>query len=384
MRVLLAPNSFKGSLTAAQAAAAMARGFVEGWPETQTVQVPLADGGEGTVDAILRARGGRLVQREVTGPLGRPVRAAFGVTDGGKTAVIEMAAASGLPLVPPEARDPMVTTTRGTGELIRVALELGARLILIGVGGSATVDGGLGMAQALGVTLLDARGEPVGPGARGLSRVARVDRSGLHPAVREAEFVVLCDVDNPLCGTEGAAAVFGPQKGARPDQVPLLDEALARWADLIEAESGAEVRSRPGAGAGGGLGAGLAALFGASLRPGAEVILEMVGVGEHLRRAHLAVTGEGRMDGQTLRGKAPVVLARAARDAGVPAVALVGAVGPGAERMLGEGLSAICPILPGPMGEAEAVARAEELLEAGASRLARVLKLGTGLAGSGG
>lgn len=383
MRIVIAPDSFKGSAPAQVVARALAAGWQREWPETHIDQVPVADGGEGTVDVMVHATGGRFVETVVTGPLGRPVPARFGLLGDGKTAVIEMAAASGLPLVPPEARDPRRTTTRGTGELIRAALDAGARRVIVGIGGSATNDGGAGMAQALGVRFLDAEGRELAPGGAALRRLERIDVSGLDPRIEEAEFVVACDVDNPLYGPRGASYVFGPQKGATPAMAAELDEALAHYADVLRRDLGVDVAQVPGAGAAGGLGAGLLAFCRARLRPGAGIVLETVGLERYVRAADLVITGEGRLDGQSARGKAPVAVARLAKRWGKPVIAVAGALADDADALVDVGVDAMMAITPGPMPVEEAMARTEELLEVCGRRLARLVWVGARLAAVG-
>lgn len=338
----------------------------------------MADGGEGTVEALVDATGGRYVQTPVVGPLGEPVTARFGMLGDGTTAVIEMAAASGLPLVPPHRRNPMVATTYGTGQLIRKALDLGARRIIIGIGGSATVDGGAGMAQALGVRLLDAEGRELGPGGGELSRLSRIDLSGRDPRLQNAELLVACDVDNPLYGPRGAAPVFGPQKGATPEMVAQLDGNLHHMAEVIRRDLGVDVSQLPGGGAAGGLGAGLVAFCGARLQPGVELVIAANRLEERLRGADLVVTGEGALDRQTPHGKTPAGVGRLAQQLGIPAVAIVGAVGEGVDRDLLRscGLDAILPIVPRPMSLSDAMAQAELLLEQAGERLGWLLTVG--------
>ena len=381
MRVLIAPDSFKGSLPADAVARALAGGWRREWPGAKVDEVPVADGGEGTVDALVKATGGCFREAVVTGPLGEPVSARYGILGDGKTAVIEMAAASGLPLVPPKARDPRRTTTRGTGELIRAALDTGCRRLIVGLGGSATNDGGAGMLQALGVRLLDETGRELPPGGAALARLSRIDVSGLDPRVQETEFVVACDVDNPLVGPRGASRVFGPQKGATPAMVEELDRALARYAEVIRRDVGVDVASAPGAGAAGGLGAALLAFCRAALRPGAGIVLDAVGLERYVKEADLVVTGEGRLDGQSARGKAPVAVARLAKRWSKPVIAVAGALGPGADALASEGIDACIAVTPGPMPFGEAMARAEELLEECGRRLARLVRVGMALAG---
>jgi len=326
MRVLVAPDKFRGTLTAAQAARAIAAGWRRARPHDDLAEVPMADGGEGTLDALAQALAGEIRRLRVHGPLMDPVEAGYAIASGptGRIAVVEMARASGLELIAEARRDPKRTTTWGTGELIHVALRETPAQIVVCIGGSATNDGGAGMAQALGVRLLDAEGREIVPGGAALLDLARIDASRLNPAVSRTRFVVASDVDNPLTGPQGASAVFGPQKGATPDDVVLLDRALAHFAAVVHRDLGIDVRDVPGAGAAGGMGAGLVAFLGAHLRPGAEVVMEAVGLPERLGRADLAITGEGKLDEQSLHGKAPAGVIRAAREAGVPVVVLCG------------------------------------------------------------
>jgi len=360
MRVLVAPATYKECLSSVRAAGAMAEGVRRA--RAEPVLLPLSDGGQGTTECLVRAARGRLQAVGVTGPLGRPVTASLGLLTNGRSAVLEMAAASGLALVAPGERDPMHATTRGTGELIRAALNADAREILLGIGDSATCDGGAGMAQALGVRLLDKRGGPVGPGAAGLRDLAHIDVSRRDPRLADATLRIACDVDNPLTGPHGAARVFGPQKGATPDQVRQLEEALRQLADVIRRDLRLDVFDLPGGGAAGGLGAGAVAFLGASLQSGAETVLDILGVDDLLTRADLVLTGEGRLDAQSLAGKAPVALARRAKAVGVPCAAIPGSLGPGHEAARDEGLTAIFPLVTNRVTLADALARAETLL----------------------
>jgi len=378
MRIIVAPDSFKGSLTAVAAAEAMRQGVLAALPEAEVVAMPMADGGEGTVAALVAGTGGRLMTQVVTGPLGEPVEAAFGLLGDGETAVIEMAAASGLLLVPAHRRDPKVTTTYGIGELIRAALDQGASRMVIGIGGSATNDGGVGMAQALGGRFLKADGSEVGRGGAALLELDQIDLSGLDPRLRRVELLVACDVDNPLTGDRGASAIYGPQKGATMFDVGLLDKALTRLADLMARDLGGDVRNRPGAGAAGGLGAGLMGLLGASLRPGIEVVVEATGLAERLASASLLITGEGRTDGQTLAGKVPLGLARAAAPHGVPVIVISGAVTADADRLLDEGIAALLSCAPGPISLDEAMAEAGGLLQRATAQAVRLIRVGAG------
>ena len=302
MRILIAPDKFKGSLSAREVAAHIATGIRRVMPEALIMEVPMADGGEGTVQSLIDATSGEKVSVTVTGPLGQPVEAFFGILGDGKTAVIEMASASGLALVPPEKRDPRVTTTRGTGELLLAAAARGCHKAIVGIGGSATNDGGAGMAQAVGVRLLDAKGEELPPGGAALVQLHTVDVSQLDARVVAMEIVVASDVTNPLCGPNGASAVYGPQKGATPAMVAELDAALAHYAEVIADQLGRSVRDLPGAGAAGGLGAGLLAFFPARMRRGVDIVIEVVGLREAMRSADLVITGEGGIDSQTAFG----------------------------------------------------------------------------------
>lgn len=377
MRIVLAPDSFKGSLTAAEACRAIENGLRRVWPGVQVTAIPMADGGEGTVQSLVDATGGRFVDCVVRDPLGRATAARYGILGDDTTAVIEMAAASGLPLVAESERDPKATTTWGTGELIAHALDGGCRHVIVGIGGSATNDGGAGMAQALGVRLLDADGRELGPGGAELLRLERIDAAGLHPAVAACRVTVACDVTNPLCGPLGASAVYGPQKGASPADVALLDDALRRFANVVRRDLGCDVATTPGAGAAGGLGAGLVAFLGAELAPGVDIVARAVSLDARVAQADLVITGEGRIDAQTGFGKTVSGVVAAARGHGVPAIALCGSLGGDVGSL---GLELAMPIADGPMGLPEAMGRAAPLLADAAERLARALATGAGLA----
>jgi len=366
MKILLAPDSFKESLSAVSAAHAMARGAAAacaGRVPLRAVELPIADGGEGTVACLVAATGGRPMTTRVTGPLGNPVTAGWGLLGGGTTAAIEMAAASGLPLVPPDRRNPLVTTTFGTGELIAAALNAGARRIIVGIGGSATVDGGVGMAQALGVRFRDARSQGIGRGGGQLRDIVAMDLEQLDGRVAGAEILIASDVQSPLTGPDGAARVFGPQKGATPQQVEVLEDGLANLAARIRACLGIDVEHLPGAGAAGGLGAGLVAFLGATIEPGIDLVLEAVGYVGHLEGADLVITGEGRLDGSSLHGKATVGVARKARDAGVPCVAVAGQLAGDADALRREGILSARSLVGDDVTPETAMVRAAELLE---------------------
>lgn len=370
MKVVVAPNPYKGSLGAPAAAAAIARGIRAEWPDAEIVEVPVADGGEGTVEALVAAGAGELVAAVVEGPLGAPVEAEFGVLDGGRTAVVELASSSGLPLLSPPERDPLRASTYGFGQLLEAARKRGARRIIAGIGGSATNDAGAGMAQALGARLLDAEGKELARGGAALARLAAIDTSRLDPGWRDVSVEVAVDVTNPLCGPDGASAVYGPQKGADGDMVKELDAALGRFAELI----GPDIAEAPGAGAAGGAGAGLMYFLGARLRRGAPLVIEAAGLDRALEGADVCVTGEGRVDGQSAYGKGPVEVARRARAAGVPVVLIAGGLGDGWEAVLTEGVTLVDSLAGDGSGGptlAEMMLRAESFLCHAAARSLR-------------
>ncbi|CDF82843.1 Glycerate kinase [Pseudomonas knackmussii B13] len=374
MKLVIAPDSFKESLSAPDVAAAIARGWLRARPADEILLRPMADGGEGTVDAVLEATGGERRECLVRGPLGTPVQAHWGWLEEG-TAVIEMAAASGLHLVPAHQRDATRTSSFGTGELIRAALDAGARKIILGLGGSATNDGGLGLLQALGVRFLDEQGAPLGDGGAELARLHSIDVAGLDTRLRAVEVEVAADVDNPLYGPRGASAVFGPQKGASPAQVEQLNAALQRYAQVAAQVLGEDHSAYPGVGAAGGLGFAARAFLGARFRPGIELVAEVAGLAEAMQGAALAITGEGRLDAQSLHGKTPVGVARVAAAAGVPVIALAGSLGEGYVRVHDNGIAAAFSLTPGPISLAQAMTGAAVELEARAEELARLWSL---------
>lgn len=374
MKIVLAPDSFKGSLSARDAAEALAKGFQRVFPDAEYVLIPMADGGEGTVEALVDATGGKYLSVTVTGPSGRPVRATLGLLGDGETAVIEMASASGLPLLALGERNPLTTTTFGTGELIRVALDAGAKRLIIGIGGSATNDGGAGVVEALGARFLDREGHPLPRGGGYLGELATIDLSQFDPRVREVTVLVACDVDNPLTGARGASSVFGPQKGATPAMVQTLDRNLAHYAEVLRRQLGKEVEHVPGAGAAGGLGAGLLAFFNAELRRGVDIVLEAVHFEEHLRGATFVVTGEGELNRQTAYGKTPLGVAQAAKRHGLPVFAVAGAIAADAYELYEVGIDAMFPIVPGPVTLETAIRDARRLVVEAAERLARIIR----------
>lgn len=360
MKFVIAPDSFKGSLSSVQAAETIRKAILTEMPSAITDILPIADGGEGTVDAFLRGTGGKSIAVRVTGPLGEPVQAVYAGLADGETAVIEIAAAAGLTLVPAERRNPLPLTTYGVGECMRDALERGYRRLIVGLGGSATNDGGLGMLQALGVRFADARGAEVAPVAASLAAVRSVDFAGLDPRVREASLSVACDVDNPLCGERGASRVYGPQKGAAPGQIAALDEALAAYARRVEAAlGGARLSDAPGAGAAGGLGFALLALGGA-MSPGAELVAAAVGLEQRLHGGDWLITGEGKTDRQALNGKAPYYVAGLARRHGVRTLLVSGCLED--VDMLYPHFDSMHAVVSGPMTVEQSMADAERLL----------------------
>jgi len=369
MKIILAPDSFKESLSAREAAEAMKAGVLRAAPNAQTVLLPLADGGEGTVDALVAATGGRVVEREVADPLGRPVKARFGLLGDAETAVVEMAAASGLALVEPEKRDIMRSSTYGTGELIRACLDEGARKIIVGIGGSATTDAGCGMARALGAKLLDADGNELAGNGEDLARLAHIDMSAIDARLKETDVLVACDVTNPLYGPQGAAHTYGPQKGATGEQVKLLDAGLANFAGIVAKDLKIDTAQLPGAGAAGGLGAGLVAFTGAKLASGVDLVLDAAGFDEKIKDADLIITGEGKIDATTPNGKTIAGVVRAAKGKGAKIVALAGTIDLCDDILAEMGLDGWFSITPGSMELKEAMARAPELIESAAFRL---------------
>ncbi len=378
MKIVIAPDSFKGCLTAPEVCRAIERGVRSALPSAETVLVPMADGGEGTVRTLVEGTGGRLLSETVVGPLGEPVTAEYGILGDGETAVVEMAAASGLVLVPPDRRDPLHTTTYGTGELIRRALDRGCRKLIVGIGGSATNDGGLGMAQALGARLIDADGNDVPGTGAGLLRLEQIDLSDFDPRVRQAAIRVACDVDNPLYGERGAAFVYGPQKGATPEIVRQLDDGLRRLAEIVARDVGLQVADLPGAGAAGGLGAGLVAFCGATLEPGVEIVIEAVHLADQLSGADLVFVAEGRVDAQTAYGKTPAGVARLAQPRGIPVVAIGGSISLEAHALHDQGFTALRSIINEPLSLEAAMqpARASALLAFAAEEMLRTFLAG--------
>ncbi|KJG16732.1 glycerate kinase [Photobacterium angustum] len=376
MKIIIAPDSYKESLTAMEVATAIENGFRQVMPNAEYIKLPMADGGEGTVQSLVDASSGRIIECTVTGPLGEQVNGFFGLMGDGKTAIIEMAAASGLHLVSPEQRNPMLTTSFGTGELILAALDEGVEHIIVGIGGSATNDGGIGMAQALGVRLLDENNKSINYGDGALARLHHIDISDIDPRLAKVKLEVACDVDNPLCGEKGASKVFGPQKGATPEMVVQLDINLAHYAEIIKRDLGTDVKDMAGAGAAGGMGAALLGLFNAQLRPGIEIVMDAVNLADVLKDADLVITGEGRIDSQTIHGKTPIGVARMAKRFNKPVIGIAGCLSYDCDVVYDHGIDAVFSVVPRSVSLAEALAEAAINVELTARNVAAVYTLG--------
>lgn len=371
MKIVIAPDSFKGSLTALEAAQAIESGIKKVLPNAETVLVPVADGGEGTKDSLVSATNGRIKEVVVKGPLLENVTASYGILGDNATCVIEMASASGLNLISAEKRNPMLTTTFGTGELIKKALDDGYRNFILAIGGSATNDGGVGMLQALGMKLLDSDGKLVGFGAQELSRITKIDIQNFDSRIAEARFIIATDVQNPLIGKDGASHVFGPQKGATPAMIQILDQNLTHWANLIEAKTGIRLHERPGAGAAGGIGGAFQAFFPTSTKRGIDIVMEYTKLNEKLKDAQCVFTGEGQTDFQTASGKTPLGVAQEAQKFGIPVFVLSGSIGKGINQLYEYGIQSVHSIINTPMTLEEAMNRGSELLEQCAEQVMR-------------
>ena len=375
MKIVIAPDSFKDSLSAQAVADAIASGLAEVWPDAELVKCPMADGGEGTIEAVLDACEGQWMSAQVSGPLGDSVVAQWGWLAQSRTAIIEMAMASGLQLLTLKQRDACLTSTEGTGQLISAALDAGAHRVILAIGGSATNDGGSGMLSALGARFLDRNDQPLPRGGRALTDLARIDLSDLDPRLANVRVEIAADVDNPLCGPTGASHIFGPQKGASPDQVLALDAALAHFADHSARTLGRDLRDSPGSGAAGGMGFAAKAYLNASFRAGVEVVADLTGLEQALVGADLVITGEGRFDAQTLRGKTPLGVARVAQRQRIPVIVLAGTLGEGYEQLYQHGISAAFALTSGPMDLEHACREAPRLLQERARDVARVWRL---------
>ncbi len=376
MKIVIAPDSFKESLSAYETACAIERGFQAILPDAEYVKLPMADGGEGTVQSLIDATGGYIIHHVVTGPLGDPVDAFFGMLGDGETAVIEMAAASGLHLVPQEKRNPLLTTSRGTGELILAALDQGAKHVIIGLGGSATNDGGVGMMQGLGAAFLDQAGQELSPGGGALHQLAAIDLTGLDPRLQYVRLEAACDVDNPLTGERGASAVFGPQKGADEEMVQVLDKNLAHFAQIAEKQFNVSFEVVEGAGAAGGLGASLLGFLRADLQRGIDIVLKAVQFDDVIKEADLVITGEGRIDQQTIYGKTPIGVAKAAKQYHLPVIGIAGSLSKDSTVVHEHGIDALFSIVPGVTSLSEAMRDADLHVERTARNIAATIGIG--------
>lgn len=379
MKIVIAPDSYKESLSALEVATAIERGFRDVFPTADYIKLPVADGGEGTVEAMVAATQGRIIHVPVTGPLGEPVDGFYGVSGDEQSAFIEMAAASGLELVRPSQRNPLKTTSWGTGELIRHALDAGVKHIIIGIGGSATNDGGAGMVQALGAKLLDASQEPIGPGGGELSKLAHIDLSDLDKRLKACRIEVACDVTNPLIGEKGATAVFGPQKGATPEMIATLDSALAHYAQVIARDLDIDVVNLSGGGAAGGMGAALYAFCGAQLRQGIEIVTDALHLAEQVANADLVITGEGRIDSQTIHGKVPVGVAKVAKRYNKPVIGIAGSLTADVGVVHDHGIDAVFSVIYTVCSLEDALENASANVQMAARNIAAVLKVGQGM-----
>jgi len=363
MKIVVAPDSFKGSLTAVEVSDAIEQGIREIFPEAEIVKIPMADGGDGTVQCLVNATGGEILREKVTGPLGDEILASYGILGDKRTAVIEMAEASGLTLVPENKRNPLITTTYGTGQLIKTALDQGCRKMIIGIGGSATNDGGAGMVQALGVKLLDREGKEIGFGGGELKKIFQIDTKYLDNRLPETKVLIASDVSNPLCGPKGAARIYGPQKGATPEIIEELDRSLAHFAEIIKRDLHKNVKDIPGAGAAGGLGASLMAFLDAELRPGIEIIIEIVKLEQTIKDADLVITGEGKIDSQTIYGKAPIGVAKIAKKYNVPVIAVAAIISDDADIVHQHGIDNLIKVSEPPMSLTEPKSKKVELVK---------------------
>ncbi len=375
MKIVVAPDSFKGSVSAKDAAQSIKNGIMKVYKDIDIVCLPMADGGEGIVQSMVDATGGKTIKTKVHGPMFQEVDAFYGILGDGKTVVIEMAAASGLPLVSDDQKNPMTASTYGTGELIKHALDKGCEKIIMGVGGSATNDGGQGMAKALGVVFLDKQGNDIGYGGGSLEKLYSIDITGMDKRIKNCEVILACDVENPLCGPTGATYIFGPQKGAKDGMLEILDKNLEHYADVIKSTLNVNIKDYPGAGAAGGLGGGAMAFLNAEIRKGVEIVIDMLRLDEHVKDADLVITGEGMMDYQTQFGKTPFGVAKTAKKYCVPVIALVGRIGKGADALYDFGVDSIFSIVDGPMTLENSMMNGEKLLEDTAERVMRLYRL---------
>ena len=375
MKIVIAPDSFKGSLTATEAADAIEIGFRAVYPDAEYVKVPMADGGEGTVQSLVDATSGTIINQSVIGPMGDMVSGFFGILGSSQTAVVEMAAASGIHLVKPEERNIYLASSFGTGQLINAALDHGCDKLIIGLGGSATNDGGMGMMKALGAQFLGQEGAPLAPDVRALLQLAKIDLQYLDPRLTKTEIVVACDVNNPLCGKNGASRIFGPQKGATGDDIVVLDKALARYGDVLAINTGRNIAVEPGSGAAGGLGAALIGLIDAVLKPGVDLVIGIVELAKSFVDADLVITGEGQFDSQTIHGKTPAGVAKIAKSHNLPVICIAGSVKDGADIIHQMGIDEIYSVIEGDYDLTEVLIEAGHKLTQAAQKIAKSLNL---------
>ena len=375
MKIVIAPDSFKGSLTATEAADAIEIGFRAVYPDAEYVKVPMADGGEGTVQSLVDATSGTIINQSVIGPMGDMVPGFFGILGGSRTAVVEMAAASGIHLVKPEERNIYLASSFGTGQLINAALDHGCDKLIIGLGGSATNDGGMGMMKALGAQFLGQGGAPLAPDVCALLQLAKIDLQFLDPRLSKTEIIVACDVNNPLCGENGSSRIFGPQKGATEDDIVVLDKALARYGDVLAINTGRNIAEKPGAGAAGGMGAALIGLIDAVVKPGVDLVIEIVDLAKSLVNTNLVITGEGRIDSQTAHGKTPIGVAKIAKSYNLPVICIAGSVEDGADIIHQMGIDEIYSVIEGDYDLTEVLIEAGHKLTQAAQKIAKSLNL---------
>ncbi|WP_201289317.1 glycerate kinase [Pelistega ratti] len=374
-KIVIAPDSFKESLTALEVANAIETGFKRIFPHVEYIKLPMADGGEGTVQSLIDATQGKRIECTVTAPLGEPIKSFFGLSGDGKTAIIEMAAASGLHLVDPTLRNPCKTTSFGTGELIKKALDWGVSHIILGIGGSATNDGGVGMLQALGIRFLDAHQQDIDFGGSQLSKITHIDTTHLDPRLAQTQIEVACDVNNPLCGEKGASAIFGPQKGATPDMIKSLDAALAHFATIAQRDCGIDIATPAGTGAAGGMGGGLLLLPNVQLKAGVQIVIDNLRLAEYIKEADLVITGEGRMDAQSILGKTPIGVARTANQLNKPIIAIVGCLHEDYEVVYQHGIHAVFPIIHQLGDLSDILRQGEQNLISTAQNVAKLIQL---------
>ena len=378
IRILVAPNAFKESLTATDAANAISKGIQKILPNAIITKLPIADGGDGTLEAVVSGTNGKKLRSPVLDPIGRKITAEYGLTGNGKTAVIEMSRASGLALVTPKHRNPMLLTSYGTGQLINAALKRGVKDIILGIGGSATVDGGIGALEALGFEFFNSRNKPVARGGKGLKSIVRVETNHVNPLLKKVRILVACDVDNPLVGPKGAAHIFGPQKGATPAMVKELDLALISFGNIILKKTGLDISRVPGTGAAGGIAGSFMGLVNAQLRPGSDLVFDLLKVQKKVKRADYVITGEGQIDFQTPFGKGPGMLAKLAKELEVPVIGIAGSIGKNVDSLFNEGFTALFSIINSPMSIKDAISQAAQLIEEQSEQIARLLSYSFG------